>query len=186
MSKKCLTCNTLKDLKDFSKSKGCQDGFSNKCKPCTKAFREAKGTVSKELAVRYQRFLTYKEVTFRCKCCKEEKLANEFYTKRDYGKVVISASKCRQCQLDYQLFKTFGITRKQYNELLQSQDFSCAICNISEKDYAKQGYRNNFAVDHCHTTGAIRGLLCDQCNRGIGYLKDSTQILASAINYLSL
>jgi hypothetical protein len=79
----------------------------------------------------------------------------------------------------------FNITLEQYNQLLHSQNYVCAICYQPEKALAR-GKRTikSLAVDHCHKTGKIRGLLCDICNKGIGHFEDSINKLESAILYL--
>lgn len=60
------------------------------------------------------------------------------------------------------------------------QEGRCAICNRTEEEAG-----STFHLDHCHTTGKLRGLLCGKCNRGIGYLNDDVKLLSSAIDYLS-
>jgi hypothetical protein len=65
-------------------------------------------------------------------------------------------------------------------ELREAQDGKCAICGVAEA-YAP---RKRLAVDHDHRTGAIRGLLCGNCNAGLGQFKDSPELLAAAIRYL--
>ena len=57
------------------------------------------------------------------------------------------------------------------------------LCKICKKDIVIGG-RTGAKVDHCHETGKIRGLLCNRCNLGLGYFKDSTASIASAIVYL--
>lgn len=74
------------------------------------------------------------------------------------------------------LKKTWGISLEEFNELRDSQDGLCAICKIST---------DTFHIDHNHQTGKIRSLLCSNCNRGIGYLKESSIILYAAIEYLN-
>lgn len=74
----------------------------------------------------------------------------------------------------------YGITKAEYDLLCASQDFSCAICD----DQILHPQRLH--VDHDHTTGEIRGLLCGKCNRGIGLLRDDPIILEKAIKYLTL
>lgn len=76
----------------------------------------------------------------------------------------------------------YGITEFEYNRLLDTQGFRCAICGTAECEDTR---RFRLAVDHCHTTGRIRGLLCNTCNRGIGFFKDDVGVLAKAIAYLS-
>ena len=71
------------------------------------------------------------------------------------------------------------MTIERYESLLLAQDNSCAICR-SHKD----SFKRMLNVDHDHTTGEVRGLLCDNCNRGIGYLKESAEIMDNAKKYL--
>jgi hypothetical protein len=84
---------------------------------------------------------------------------------------------------NYDLKRSYGIDLDYYNSLLKQQNNCCKICktHISE---IKSKTKSNFCVDHCHKTKAIRGLLCDSCNRGIGLLKDDYNVLLSAYNYL--
>lgn len=74
------------------------------------------------------------------------------------------------------------VTRKGYSEfdaLLSEQGGCCAICGIHFLDA-----KNKFRVDHNHETLQIRGLLCQHCNSGLGFFKDSPTRLAMAIEYL--
>lgn len=73
----------------------------------------------------------------------------------------------------------YGLTIEQWDEIAKAQNYKCAICGTP-----KNTLKNNLAVDHNHTTGEVRGLLCYACNRGIGLLKDSTEVLESAARYL--
>jgi hypothetical protein len=73
----------------------------------------------------------------------------------------------------------FGITVEQFDSMLAAQNYCCAICMSTDP----KG-RGTFHVDHCHTTGQIRGLLCHDCNTGIGKFKDSPDALKKAVDYL--
>ena len=73
--------------------------------------------------------------------------------------------------------KAFNLTKEQYLDMLEKQNHVCAICG--NKDNNKK-----LAVDHCHTTGVIRGLLCSACNTSLGKFKDSVELLQNAIQYL--
>lgn len=85
----------------------------------------------------------------------------------------------------YHLKHLFGITIDEYNKMLAKQKFRCAICKKKETRIAyKNGKVRSLSVDHCHTTGNIRGLLCDKCNRTLGLLKDDIEILKNMISYL--
>lgn len=70
----------------------------------------------------------------------------------------------------------YGITVEEYEKLLKNQSNVCAICNQSRSA--------TFQVDHNHKKGKIRGLLCRECNRGIGLLGDSAENLKRAVKYL--
>jgi len=89
-------------------------------------------------------------------------------------------------QKGYDLTKSFGITLEQYREMQKSQGNVCAICGKPETtvDQRKQGCRE-LAVDHCHKTGKVRGLLCGHCNKALGKFKDNISVLESAIAYLN-
>lgn len=78
------------------------------------------------------------------------------------------------------LLKAYGITLEDYKEMLINQRGSCAICGISEEEAPMQ----RLHVDHCHSSGEIRGLLCHNCNALLGHAKDDETILKSAISYL--
>ena len=72
--------------------------------------------------------------------------------------------------------KTYDLTEEQYDQMNLAVSGRCQICGDSP-DYSLH-------VDHCHKTGKTRGLLCRTCNLGIGYFKDSTELLQIAIEYL--
>lgn len=80
---------------------------------------------------------------------------------------------------DSKLKSVFGITLAEYNSMLEQQGGCCAICGKDSRANSKR-----LAVDHCHKTNRVRGLLCSPCNQALGIFKDSTQLLTSAINYL--
>jgi len=78
---------------------------------------------------------------------------------------------------------SFGLSLDDYNRMLEAQGGVCAICKQAET-HMRNGRLKALAVDHSHKTGAIRGLLCSDCNTGIGKLKDDPEVLRSAIRYL--
>ena len=76
------------------------------------------------------------------------------------------------------LKQTLGVTLADKNKMIEKQKGRCPICKINLKD------AKFTPVDHCHTTGKIRGVLCGNCNVGIGHLKDSLMNLFRAAMYL--
>lgn len=79
---------------------------------------------------------------------------------------------------DYDLRRVYGISLEDYGAMLEAQGGVCRICR---KECAS-GMR--LAVDHCHQTGRVRGLLCGKCNTGIGQFSHDLALLKSAIAYL--
>lgn len=78
---------------------------------------------------------------------------------------------------NWELKKLFGITLDDYKKLSEQQNHVCKICKNPEKN------NKRLAVDHCHDTGKIRGLLCFTCNMGIGYLKHNPELIKIAALY---
>ena len=75
-----------------------------------------------------------------------------------------------------------GLTSKQYADMLTAQDGKCAICKTDEPGGRK--HHRHLYVDHCHTTGKVRGLLCNRCNVGLSRFRDDSNLLRLAIAYL--
>jgi hypothetical protein len=76
---------------------------------------------------------------------------------------------------DYRLRKTYGISLAQFNEMVDGQGGRCAICGIRPV---------RLHIDHDHVGGAIRGLLCINCNMALGLLRDDQSVLLEAVSYL--
>jgi hypothetical protein len=90
-----------------------------------------------------------------------------------------------QYKKDAYLRTKYGISLKQFEYLYNKQVGACAICQSPEKYVnVKTGLVKQLAVDHCHETGKIRGLLCQQCNQMLGMSGDNVARLFSAIMYL--
>jgi hypothetical protein len=79
--------------------------------------------------------------------------------------------------------KRYNITLEEYNRMLILQNSQCGICKISETEI-KHGRNTYFAVDHCHISGKVRGLLCYKCNSLLGFVNDEIETLKNAIKYL--
>ena len=87
--------------------------------------------------------------------------------------------KSRETARFYFIKKNYGLERAEYDAMLASQNHNCAICGEDFSDNTR-----NIHVDHCHTTGKNRGLLCQFCNQMIGMARDKIDVLQSAVRYL--
>jgi len=143
----------------------------------------------------YRRKHSKDELNSYCKRCNHESCLE--YGKTENGKAIKKkyqrSEKGKQAQRRYaatingqqkrlnnNLRSKYGFTLKEYNKLFKQQNGQCVICGHYQSELSKRLH-----VDHDHNTGEIRGLLCDNCNRGIGHLKNSPGILQNAIEYLS-
>ncbi len=107
-----------------------------------------------------------------CKECNSESC-------REYNQSEIGQQKARERAL-----RKYKLSVEEYNSILKNQKFVCKICKNPETKQRKDGAPWPLAVDHCHETGKVRGLLCNNCNRGLGLLGDTRQHLAAALDYL--
>lgn len=76
--------------------------------------------------------------------------------------------------------RRYGITREDYDKMLAEQNGSCKICKTTKVGRT----HTHFHVDHCHSSKKVRGLLCDLCNRGLGYFKDDPDLMKKGAIYL--
>lgn len=114
----------------------------------------------------------------RCLACtsaaaKEWRKRNPNYEKQRYQADKIGTR-------ERHLVRKYKVTLADYGQMLKQQNGCCAICQASESSQ----HKGVFHVDHCHKTGAVRGLLCRGCNHLLGHVKDNREVLRTAISYL--
>ncbi len=85
---------------------------------------------------------------------------------------------------EHHLKNNYGLSSQEYLERVVQQDNKCAICNKEEHRLCKTGDVKPLSVDHDHTTGKVRMLLCNDCNALLGFAKEDTVVLKNAIKYL--
>jgi hypothetical protein len=76
--------------------------------------------------------------------------------------------------------RLYGLEKNEYDSLLEYQEHKCYICGTPEEQCSK----GTLNVDHCHSTGKVRGLLCLNCNTAIGHFREDPELLQRAIEYL--
>lgn len=155
-NKFCNCCITLKSIDLFGKDKHGRDGFTNYCKTCRNFLAREKAKSNPD--------------GYKKRNEKSKQKRREYYQKQEVKDRV----------KNQELLKSYKISLKDYNVMISKQNGVCAICFKNELTARNK----NLAVDHCHKTGIIRGLLCSNCNRAIGLLKDSVPIIKSALKYL--
>lgn len=191
ITKTCKTCGREKPLSEFYKSSGCKDGTRGACKDChiekNKITDDNKRETRKDYMKGYakqnrDRFRRTPEQQQRYNARRRQAYArDETYREGIKTKVKAYNAKNPDKKKDQHLREHFGISLTDYQEILAKQKGKCAICGstTSKVKIAKYLY-----VDHDHNTGEIRGLLCNNCNFGIGQFKDDVNLLLKAVEYL--
>ncbi len=152
----CTGCQTEKDVSEFGIQRTRKDGLDYRCKACMRARLKER----------------YKDESYR-----QQKLA--------------TGARWREAHPDADMNKyykrKYGITMDDYNRMFVEQNGVCAICGKEEKTRRRKKSSGNerLAVDHCHETGEIRGLLCFKCNTAMGSLGDTRDHVMRVIHYLS-
>jgi hypothetical protein len=164
--KKCPTCEVDKPLSEFSwriKRRGLRQRC---CKECEKARGKAYYAANrKEIAEKYRG---------------KQKSGWKSWHKRNPDGHKKWAAENRRHIRNFQLKKNHGITLDQYESMAAAQCHKCAICDAD----AASNRRGVLAVDHCHETDRVRGLLCNKCNLLLGLCDDNLNVLHAAILYL--
>jgi len=115
-----------------------------------------------------------------CKCCKQTKPLEFFYSTFSIKyKRTQYQSNCKDCYRAVQLQKRYGVDELEYNKQLARQNHSCMICGVHHSTQSKA-----LQVDHDHSTGKLRGILCGKCNRALGLVNDNVETLTRMIKYL--
>jgi len=109
-----------------------------------------------------------------CKDCKNK------YNLKLYHNNPQQKENHRKSSWKHAIKKHYGLTVEEFRELEEKQDYRCACCGKHKHDIQS----HELYVDHCHVTMEIRGLLCQQCNSGIGLLGDNIEGVKKAYDYL--
>lgn len=158
--KTCTKCGATKALKEFYKRKAAKDGLMSYCKECHTT------TVKKWYENNKER-------------CKENQLK---WQKENKNRVNFINNEWRkrnpEKHKNSKLKSIYGISLEQWNEMLVKQNNKCSICSTEFSLLEKP------VVDHCHTTGKVRDLLCKKCNTALGMAQEDTNILFNLIEYI--
>lgn len=102
---------------------------------------------------------------------------------RLYNKARYNSPEGKDRARHYHIKRLYGISLDEYKEMSERQNHVCAICGNAETATLR-GEVKSLAVDHCHQTGEVRGLLCTDCNRALGLFKDNINVIRKAADYL--
>lgn len=125
-----------------------------------------------------------------CKHCGLSKDVSEFVKNKSCKKGYVTT--CKKCKYKKypptkdqkhkawvrNIKRYYGITPNDYNRMYEDQKGCCKVCGT-------QSGNTKFHIDHCHTTGKVRGLLCGPCNRALGLLNDNPLTILNLYHYIS-
>ena len=160
MNKQCTKCKEVKDTELFMKRKDSKDGLRGWCRKCMQDNVEACRKADPEKYIAVAQKAAMKMGPRRLQSTKSWERANPRKVKN-------------------KRLRIYKMTIEQYESLLLKQNDSCALCKKHKSELNKDLY-----VDHCHKTGKVRGLLCQKCNSGLGFLNDDPALCEAAITYL--
>ena len=187
--KRCPDCGQTKDLEEFPPAKKRSDGRASYCKTCMRA--RSKASYRKRAAALGRTVREYEaappEGLLRCRDCGEAKPLEDFPRNKNYKSG--RHPYCKPCHNArgkeskdrlhggssyYHRRARYGLEVGEFEEMLLDQGDLCAICRVAPAEH----------VDHDHETGEVRGILCFNCNGGLGQFRDRVDILLNAIAYL--
>jgi len=114
----------------------------------------------------------------RCKVCRAAETRAYFRSHPEINKERYAREKSQA--RERHLVRKYGLSEAMYVEMLRKQNGCCAICGAAESEQ----FKGVLHVDHCHSTGKVRGLLCRGCNHMLGSIRDEPGILLKAVEYL--
>jgi DNA-directed RNA polymerase subunit RPC12/RpoP len=174
--KPCSTCNTIKPLTDFHKRNGTRDNHQASCKSCKSNYGKRTGWGNKSPKICgdcgievFRRNTSKIDKKIRCKKC-GTKFRRKYQTEWMKTWYKNNTEQAKALKRKY----TFNLSESEYQLLVQTQKGRCKICYSDGKLH----------IDHCHSTGRVRGLLCHKCNVMLGMAQDDEKILLEAIEYL--
>ena len=178
-SKTCIKCGEVKPLSEFYKDKGKKDGHYGACKKCVLQLRKEYYSENRDKRLEYKKeYDSRPENRDKILEYQKEYRSENRDKLSEYMKDYNSKQENKDRKKCLELQRSYGITLDEYNEMSHNQKGCCAICG---KHVLETG---TLCVDHNHDTGAVRGLLCNNCNKGIGFLGDNLDRLRRATEYL--
>lgn len=171
-TKVCSDCQKEKPASDFYPHKGHSDRLASKCSVCDSARKRVQYLGRREKVLLQQKLRRDANPDVKMRQRKNGR-AYYYRLKLENPDKLLLSHRRQKC-------KGYGITLEEFDALKTKQSGVCAICFRPVR-----GGRGELRIDHDHTTGKIRGLLCHHCNLGLGQFEDSPEFLKSAISYLT-
>jgi hypothetical protein len=189
--RKCTRCKVERDDEMFyHKNKNKFFSTCGICRDTSKRmnYRRKHGEKSPKQLIEERREDAVKRGNFICSMCHTEKPLSEFRTKNAPTICIgysYTCNLCRKLIYRFSKLKRYGVNKELFFKMFNDQDRKCAICKKELKIADTEKMRaTTLCLDHNHSTNKVRGILCNNCNRGLGFLGDNKDIILSAYKYL--
>ena len=117
-----------------------------------------------------------------CRVCTLDLPLSEYDFRRDNNK---HRTECKVCRAEREQAKRYGITVVRLREVKEDAGNRCQACGIHADDVDHASFKHSpLVIDHDHSTGEVRGLLCSRCNNALGHLDDSIEKILKLKSYL--
>jgi hypothetical protein len=206
-TKRCIRCEQTKPVEEFSRQSAAPDGRHAYCKTCASVYARERRQPKVPLPARVCpvckiEFIPNSRKHVYCsRSCKQTAHYRFRHPKdgrrcqacgKDISPMRSDAKWCddacsragrpqrKEIALRCRLKTQYGMTLEDYNAMVERQGGGCAICGTTEI----RGYGKRQAIDHCHDSNRVRGILCGNCNRGLGAFNHDPDLLVSAASYL--
>lgn len=173
--KVCTKCKIEKDNQEFGKRTKSKDGLASWCKLCSKIQLDTWKAANPGKALESQK-------KFYANNPGKYKEKQKEYVQKNKEAVALRKKRYREVnfvKVKNLKLQRYGVSVDEYYAMCTERHDKCDICGISRNLLTR-----DLAVDHCHTTGKVRGLLCSSCNLGLGKFGDTPDLLEKAAQYL--
>lgn len=160
--KVCVTCQVTKPLSSFLQRSD-TGNYKRRCRECENLWHKA----------------NYRRIAPQKKLASAENFAKPEKKQRRKAYLATRVEQDRVWNKNYKMERAYGIDIEVFSETLKAQHYHCPICSKHMSADSRHWH-----VDHNHTTGAVRGIICSGCNLLLGHAKDNTATLRAAAEYL--
>jgi len=174
---RCGACGEMKPAECFYRNRSNKRGFSFQCKDCENA-RKAKCVMAK--SKEYNKVVAaLEEVSYQKVCRACGKLLPRSMFPKELNSVDYHRNYCKCCMSIYFRNRKYGLPVETLNEMLAVETCQMPGCGQKLKESSEK------KIDHCHTSGKVRAVLCDRCNRLLGKVEKNLHLIQPMLDYIA-
>lgn len=174
---RCSKCGEMKPRECFCRDRRSKSGFARHCKDCHCAHQAKRAAVKSKEHNKVSAAL--EEVSYEkvCRTCK--KLLPISMFAKAIGNADYFSNCCKRCTSKYHRNRKYGVSTEMLDEMLAVETCQMPGCGKKLKEDREK------KIDHCHTSGKVRAVLCDRCNRLLGSVEKNLHLIQSMLDYIA-